>query len=331
MENLKKKFAGKKALTNLLFIVISYAIITFLLKGGILNRQYTSLLVPIAVNIILAVSLNLITGFLGELSLGHAGFMSIGAYVGALITINMDAPEIVELTLALVAGGAVAAFFGFIIGMPVLRLNGDYLAIVTLGFGEIIKSVLISMEITNGAKGLQKIPLYTNYKSYTLVFILMAISIIAITNIVNSRHGRAICSIRDNSIATESIGINVSRFKVMAFVISAFFAGIAGVLYAHNVGILKPTTFDYNKSIEILVIVVLGGMGSIRGSIIAAVILTALPELLRGADDFRMLLYAIVLIIIMLFNHSKIKEGLYNNNTIGKLFGKKTDKEKVGE
>ena len=159
----------------------------------------------------------------------------------------------------------------------------------------------------------------------------MAISVSAITNIVNSRHGRAICSIRDNSIATESIGINVSRFKVMAFVISAFFAGIAGVLYAHNVGILKPTTFDYNKSIEILVIVVLGGMGSIRGSIIAAVILTALPELLRGADDFRMLLYAVVLIIIMLFNHSKIKEGLYNNNTIGKLFGKKTDKKKVGE
>lgn len=329
MENLKKKFAGKQAFINLAIIVLTYVLLTVLMSAGLLNRQYTSLLVPIAINVILAVSLNLITGFLGELSLGHAGFMSIGAYVGALITINMDAPEIVELTLALLAGGAVAAFFGFLIGMPVLRLNGDYLAIVTLGFGEIIKSVLISMKITNGAKGLQRIPLYTTYKSYTLVFILMVISVIAIMNIVKSRHGRAICSIRDNSIATQSIGINVSRFKVMTFVISAFFAGIAGVLYAHNVGILKPTTFDYNKSIEILVIVVLGGMGSIRGSVIAAIILTALPELLRGADDFRMLLYAVVLIIIMLFNHSKIKEGLLNNNVFGKLF--KSNEEKVGE
>ncbi len=329
MENLKKKFAGKQVFINLAIIVLTYVLLTVLMSAGLLNRQYTSLLVPIAINVILAVSLNLITGFLGELSLGHAGFMSIGAYVGALITINMDAPEIVELTLALLAGGAVAAFFGFIIGMPVLRLNGDYLAIVTLGFGEIIKSVLISMKITNGAKGLQRIPLYTTYKSYTLVFILMVISILAIMNIVKSRHGRAICSIRDNSIATQSIGINVSRFKVMTFVISAFFAGIAGVLYAHNVGILKPTTFDYNKSIEILVIVVLGGMGSIRGSVIAAIILTALPELLRGADDFRMLLYAVVLIIIMLFNHSKIKEGLLNNNVFGKLF--KNNEEKVGE
>lgn len=329
MENLKKKFAGKQAFINLAIIVLTYVLLTVLMSAGLLNRQYTSLLVPIAINVILAVSLNLITGFLGELSLGHAGFMSIGAYVGALITINMDAPEIVELTLALLAGGAVAALFGFLIGMPVLRLNGDYLAIVTLGFGEIIKSVLISMKITNGAKGLQRIPLYTTYKSYTLVFILMVISVIAIMNIVKSRHGRAICSIRDNSIATQSIGINVSRFKVMTFVISAFFAGIAGVLYAHNVGILKPTTFDYNKSIEILVIVVLGGMGSIRGSVIAAIILTALPELLRGADDFRMLLYAVVLIIIMLFNHSKIKEGLLNNNVFGKLF--KSNEEKVGE
>lgn len=329
MENLKKTFISKKALGNLVFIVLTYVVLNLLISNGILNRQYTSLLVPIAINIILAVSLNLITGFLGELSLGHAGFMSIGAYVGALITLHMDAPAPLELFLAIIVGGIVAGIFGFIIGMPVLRLNGDYLAIVTLGFGEIIKSILISLKITNGAKGLQKIPLYTNYKSYTIVFIIMVISVLAITNIVNSRHGRAICSIRDNSIATESIGINVSRYKVMAFVISAFFAGVAGVLYAHNVGILKPTTFDYNKSIEILVIVVLGGMGSIRGSIIAAIILTALPELLRGADDFRMLLYAVVLIIIMLFNHSKIKQGLVNNNTFKKLF-RKSD-EKVGE
>ena len=165
MENLKKTFISKKALGNLVFIVLTYVVLNLLISNGILNRQYTSLLVPIAINIILAVSLNLITGFLGELYLGHAGFMSIGAYVGALITLHMDAPAPLELFLAIIVGGIVAGIFGFIIGMPVLRLNGDYLAIVTLGFGEIIKSILISLKITNGAKGLQKIPLYTNYKS----------------------------------------------------------------------------------------------------------------------------------------------------------------------
>ncbi len=210
------------------------------------------------------------------------------------------------------------------IGVPVLRLRGDYLAIVTLGFGEIIKSVLIAMSgITNGAKGLSKIPLYSNYKNYTVVYIIMAITVLMITNLVKSRDGRAICAVRDNDIATESIGIKVSSYKIKAFVISAFFAGIAGVLYAHNVGIIKPTTFDYNQSIEILVIVVLGGMGSIQGSVIAAIILTVLPELLRGADNYRMLLYSIALILIMIFNHSKIKEGLMENRTLSKLFQKK--------
>lgn len=315
----QKKAINKRVITEIATIIVSYIIITVLIKGGILNRQYTSLLVPIGINVMLAVSLNLITGFLGELTLGHAGFMSIGAYVGALITLNLQAPAYLAFTIALLAGGIVAAFFGFIIGMPVLRLNGDYLAIVTLGFGEIIKSVLNSLKITNGAKGLTGIPVYSNYKNYTLVFVLVVITVVAITNLVHSRHGRAICAIRDNSIATESIGIKVSKYKVMAFVVSAFFAGVAGVIYAHNVSILKPTTFDYNKSIEILVIVVLGGMGSIKGSVIAAVILTVLPELLRGADDFRMLLYAIVLIVIMLFNNSKIKEGLMMNRIFQKL------------
>lgn len=325
--NKTKKKINKNIIINTAVIALSYILIFVLINGGLLNRQFTSLIVPIGINIMLAVSLNLITGFLGELTLGHASFMSIGAYTGALITLNMNAPIYVEFPLAIIVGGLMAAIFGFIIGMPVLRLNGDYLAIVTLGFGEIIKSVLNSLSITNGAKGLSKIPLYSNYKNFTLVFIFVVATVLIITNIVKSRHGRAITAIRDNSIATESIGIKVSKYKIIAFVISAFFAGIAGVLYAHNVGILKPTTFDYNKSIEILVIVVLGGMGSIRGSIIAAIVLTVLPELLRGADDFRMLLYAIVLITLMLFNHSKIKAGLMENRTIGKLF----KKEKAGE
>lgn len=304
-------------------ILLSYAVVTLLLKGGLLNRQYTSLLVPIAVNIMLAVSLNLVTGFLGELTLGHAGFMSIGAYTGALISLNFGdtgvIPAPLAFALALICGGLMAGIFGFIIGVPVLRLRGDYLAIVTLAFGEIIKSVINSLEITNGARGLSKIPLYSNYTNYTVVFILMVLTVLAVTNLMDSRDGRAITAIRDNDIAAESIGIPISYFKVKAFVISAFFAGVAGVIYAHNVGLLKPGTFDYNKSIEILVIVVLGGMGSIRGSIIAAVILTVLPELLRGTDNLRMLLYAIVLIAMMIFNNSKIKEGLMMNRTFRKL------------
>jgi len=323
MEKIFQKF-DKKEIRNIAILVIGYIFITILIKGGFLNRQYTSLLVPIAVNIMLAVSLNLVTGFLGELSLGHACFMSIGAYSSAIFTVNTNLPAILQFIIALVIGGIMAAIFGFLIGVPVLRLRGDYLAIVTLGFGEIIKSVLIAMSgITNGAKGLSKIPLYSNYKNYTVVYIIMAITVLMITNLVKSRDGRAICAVRDNDIATESIGIKVSSYKIRAFVISAFFAGIAGVLYAHNVGIIKPTTFDYNQSIEILVIVVLGGMGSIQGSVIAAIILTVLPELLRGADNYRMLLYSIALILIMIFNHSKIKEGLMENRTLSKLFQKK--------
>lgn len=318
------KGLSKSEIKNIAFVVLGYVVITILIKGGFLNRQFTSLLVPIAVNIMLAVSLNLVTGFLGELSLGHACFMSIGAYSSAIFTVNTNMPGALQFLIAIAIGGIMAAIFGFLIGVPVLRLRGDYLAIVTLGFGEIIKSILIAMGgITNGAKGLSKIPLYSNYKNYTLVYIIMVISIFMITNLVKSRDGRAICAVRDNDIATESIGIKVSAFKIKAFVISAFFAGIAGVLYAHNVGIIKPTTFDYNQSIEILVIVVLGGMGSIQGSIIAAVILTVLPELLRGADNYRMLLYSIALILIMIFNHSKIKEGLMENRTFAKLLNRR--------
>jgi branched-chain amino acid transport system permease protein len=319
VEGMKKRI-NKKNIIYTGVIVAIYIVLTILLQGGFLKRQYVSLLVPIGINIILAVSLNLTTGFLGELTLGHAGFMSVGAYVGALITLNLEFPMYIEFPIALVIGGLVAALFGIVIGVPVLRLRGDYLAIVTLAFGEIIKSIINSLSITNGAKGITGIPMYSNYKHYTLVFFLVIITVVVITNIVNSRHGRAICSVRDNYIASEAVGISVSRHKIMAFVIAAFFAGVAGVLFGHNVGILKPTTFDYNKSIEILVIVVLGGMGNIKGSIIAAVILTVLPELLRGADDFRMLLYAVVLIAMMLFNSSKLKERLADSEKLPKFF-----------
>ena len=312
---------NKKTIINIVIMLLAYALVFVLINSGVLSRQYKSLIVPICVNIMLAVSLNLVTGFLGELSLGHAGFMSIGAYSSALISIALSnaLPPALAFLIALICGGILAAFFGFIIGVPVLRLRGDYLAIVTLAFGEIIKSIINYLKFTGGSKGLSKIPLYSDYRNFTVVFIITVITIVLISNLIDSRDGRAIKSIRDNDIAAESIGINISKYKVSAFVIAAGFAGIAGALYAHNVGIIKPSIFDYNKSIEILVFVVLGGMGNIPGSIISAIILTLLPEFLRGADNLRMLLYAIVLIVMMIFNNSKFKSSLSLNKTFRKL------------
>ena len=315
--NIKKRnLINKKNLLITIAIVIIYLIIAFFAEGDILKRQYKSLFVLIGINIILAVSLNLTTGFLGELSLGHAGFMAIGAYTGSIFTLYMNLPEVIEFTLGLILGGIVAAIFGLIIGIPVLRLKGDYLAIVTLAFGEIIRSIINALGITGGAMGLSKIPRYSNY---TWTYIVLIITILIIANMVNSRHGRAICSIRENYVASESIGINVSKYKIMAFVVAAFFAGVAGVLYGHNLSFLKPSDFDYNKSIEILVIVVLGGMGNIKGSVIAAIVMTVLPEMLRAADDFRMLLYAIVLIAMMLFNSSGMRTRLEESGKLPKL------------
>lgn len=296
-----KQLFTKKNLLCLLAVIAVYGVIFALDSMGIFTRHAKALLVPIGVNIILAVSLSLIVGFLGELSLGHAGFMSVGAYAGCMFTIYVDMPWFVEFPLAMLIGGTVAAIFGVIIGIPALRLKGDYLAITTLAFGEIIRSVLNNLGIVGGSGGLNGIPRYSNY---TIVFIVMVITIVIIANLVKSRHGRAICSIRDNKIAAESMGIPVVYYKLLAFVIAAFFAGIAGVLYGHNLGILKPSTFDFNKSIEILVMVVMGGMGSIPGSIVAAFLITVLPEILRGLQDYRMLIYAIVLIVMMLLNNN---------------------------
>lgn len=313
-----------KLIKNIACILIAYILIYLLLSSGVLSRQYRSLIIPIGINIMLAVSLNLVTGFLGELSLGHAGFMSIGAYTAAIVTTNLrDLPMFVSFVLALVLAAVLSAILGVLIGVPVLRLRGDYLAIVTLAFGEIIKSIINVLGITGGAKGLSKIPLYSDYKNFTLVFIFVILTIVFISNFVKSRDGRAITAIRDNDIAAESVGIRISKYKVEAFVLAAVFAGIAGALYAHNVGIIKPSTFDYNKSIEILVIVVLGGMGNIVGSIISAIVLTILPELLRGADEFRMLLYSVVLILMMIFNNSYLKASLMNNKIFAKLLRRK--------
>ncbi|MCH5273889.1 MAG: branched-chain amino acid ABC transporter permease [Lachnospiraceae bacterium] len=305
--NRKKKLSGKSLiLFRAAVIVVLYALIACVVEFKLLNRMMLSLVIPVGINIILAVSLNITVGFLGELSLGHAGFMALGAYTSALITLNVTGlPKLLTFILSMLLGGIVAAFFGILIGMPVLRLRGDYLAIVTLGFGEIIRGVINVLPITGQAMGISRIP---KYSTYTIVFIVAVITILISMNLLKSRHGRAICAIRDNYIAAEAMGVPITRYKIMAFSIAAFFAGIAGALYAHNVTFIKPTDFDYNKSIDILVYVVLGGMGSIKGSVIAAVVLTLLPNFLRSADDLRMVLYALALIVIMIVNAGGYKD-----------------------
>jgi len=317
----------KESLNNLItyaMLIVGFIIVMALIISGSASRHFTSLLVPICINIILAISLNLVVGFLGELSLGHAGFMSVGAYAGCLFSIYTEnvLSSSVRFPLALLVGGIVAAIFGLIIGIPVLRLKGDYLAIVTLAFGEILRSVIINLNFTGGASGLKGTP---QDSTFIIAFAVVMISLFFITNLTNSKYGRAIMSLRDNRIASESCGINANYYKLITFIISAFFAGIAGVLYGHNFSILNASTFDYNKSIEILVIVVLGGMGSLRGSIISAIIITILPEVLRFSSDYRMLIYSLVLIAMMLFSSSPSFASLRNSIGFKKKLKAKED------
>ena len=272
-------------------VIVAFVVMQTLSSTGSISSLLTGLLVPLCTYIILAVSLNLVVGILGELSLGHAGFMCVGAFSSAFFSKCMrDVIEnsIVRFLLALLIGVVVAAIFGVIIGIPVLRLKGDDMD----PDGTVI---------LNGPQGITGTP---KDSTFLIGFILIMVTLFIVLNLINSRDGRAIMAIRDNVIAAESIGINVTKYKLMAFTISAAMAGAAGVLYAHNLSTLTANTnnFGYNMSITILVFVVLGGIGNIRGSIIAAVILTLLPELLRGLSDYRMLIYAIVLIIMMLFN-----------------------------
>lgn len=311
-------------------IVIVAAVIAYIFKAsGNMSSLMQGLLVPICIYVIMAVSLNLVVGILGELSLGHAGFMCVGAFAGAFFSVCTKGaiPDGLRFIIALILGAFFAALFGLIIGVPVLRLKGDYLAIVTLAFGEIIKNLVnvlfvgrdsrgfhfsmkdnLSLGLEEGGQnimaGPQGISGTPRDSTFLIGVILILVTLFVVQNLVNSRDGRAIMSIRDNRIAAQSIGVNVTKYKLMAFVVSAAFAGIAGVLYAHNLATLTalPKNFGYNQSIMILVFVVLGGIGNIRGSVIAAVILTILPELLRGLADYRMLIYAVLLIVMMLFN-----------------------------
>lgn len=322
------KKSSKDAFITYAMVVIVYLIIQAMVMSGSMSSLMQGMLVPLCTYSIVAIGLNLCVGYLGELSLGHAGFMCVGAFSSAFFTKCMEDSSMnptVRFIIALLIGIVFAAFFGFLIGIPVLRLRGDYLAIVTLAFGEIIKNVMnvlyvgrdskgfhfsikdataLNMDtdgelIVNGAKGITGTP---HQSTFTIGVILIILSLIVVYNLVNSRSGRAITATRDNRIAAESVGIDVTKFKLLAFTVSAALAGVAGVLYAHNLSMLKVSGFDYNMSILILVYVVLGGIGNLRGSIIATVILYALPELLRGFANYRMLIYAIVLIVMMLFN-----------------------------
>ena len=313
-------------------VIAMFVIMQALVSAGRISSLLQGLLVPLCAYIILAVSLNLTVGILGELSLGHAGFMCVGAFTSAFFSKCM-AEAIpaagVRYVIALLIGAASAGICGILIGIPVLRLKGDYLAIVTLAFGEIIKNIVnilfigrdengfhfstkdtlslgLSMDgevIVNGPQGITGTP---KDSTFAIGMVLILITLFIVLNLIHSRSGRAIMAIRDNRIAAESIGINITKYKLMAFSVSAALAGVAGVIYAHNLATLtaQPKNFGYNMSIMILVFVVLGGIGNIRGSVIAAIVLTLLPELLRGLSDYRMLIYAVVLIAMMLFNWS---------------------------
>ena len=310
-------------------VAAAYVIMQILVGTGHVSSLMKGLLVPFCIYVIMAVSLNLTVGILGELSLGHAGFMCVGAFAGALFSKCMKGviDPTLGMVIAIIIGAVTAAAFGILIGIPVLRLRGDYLAIVTLAFGEIIKNLVnavylgrdtagfhisfkdsMSLNLEEGGevliKGAQGITGTPQTATFTIGVILVLVTLFIVINLVNSRAGRAIMAIRDNRIAAESIGINITKYKLLAFSVSAGLAGVAGVLYAHNLTTLTalPKNFGYNMSIMILVYVVLGGIGSIRGSVIATVILYLLPEMLRGLSNYRMLMYAVVLILAMLFN-----------------------------
>ena len=298
-----------------------------------LNRITTILLEKAAIAMVLAVSLNLVVGFLGELSLGHAGFMCVGAYLGAKSATMLTAAmgpgnELVVLLICLLIGGAAAAVCGVIIGLPALRLRGDYLAIVTLAFGEIVRSLFENLpdELFGGSLGQQAVR-FDRYYLFIIGFILVIVTLAAIQNLIRSKHGRAVTSIRDSEIAARATGINVTKYKLMVFTISAFFAGIAGVLFSFTQNKVQPATFDYNYSIEILVMVVLGGMGSIHGSLISAVLITYLNEELQivltgDLAVLRGLMYALVMILLVIYRNAPALKAFREKVSFKNLLGK---------
>lgn len=335
----KMDSSSRRNYFSYLLVTAAFLIVTFMNQGGLLNKKMQGLLVPVCCYIIMALSLNLTVGIMGELSLGHAGFMSLGAFTGVVVSqslIETVPNEVIRLCVAILAGSLIAAVAGFLIGLPVLRLRGDYLAIVTLAFGEIIMDIINCLIVGHDSEGIHIIFNFRGDKSiadlnlleggtaiikgaqgavgtktissFTAGFVLIIITLFIIINFVRSRTGRAVLAIRDNRIAAESVGIDVMKHKMIAFVISTTLAGAAGALYGLNFTGITAAKFNFNTSILVLVFVVLGGLGDLLGSIIAATVLYILPEALRQFADYRMLIYAIVLILVMLAtNNQKVK------------------------
>ena len=354
MNTLLKNKNSRTSLITYLVVIVAFVVTQYLYSAGSLSSSVKGYLVPICVYISLAVSLNLLVGICGELSLGHAGFMGIGAFSGIVIAALLKdtiASDALRLLCAMLGGGVIAGVVGFVIGVPVLRLRGDYLAIVTLAFGEIMKNIVgntyagidetgFHMAISTskmpleaggkyiingplGATGIQKLA------TFPMGFVLVLFTLFVVLNLINSKEGRAIKAVRDNRIAAESVGINVTAFRMKAFVVSAFLAGMAGALFGLNYSSVTASKFNFNTSINILVFVVLGGMGNILGSVISATLLYVLPEALRSLEDYRMILYAIVLIVVMLCTWSpKVKE--YLSVAGDKLSSLSKKKEEVG-
>ena len=328
ISNFKKTFKPKYYI-NYAVLVLFLIVSSIMGANGAISRSMLGLLPRIAYSIIAAVSLNLVVGFLGELSLGHAGFMCVGAYIGCyigkLISAYIDS-QLAVFLIALVIGGCVAALFGFIVGLPALRLKGDYLAIVTLAFGEIVRNVFKNLEMFGGAQGLSTTT-YSKKTYYIVAFIIVLVVLILTQNLIRSKHGRAITAIRDNEIAAKAMGINVTFYKLFVFIVSAFFAGMAGVMMGYLNTPILYSAYSYNFSIEILVMVVLGGIGSINGSIVAATLITYINFILQDKLSgryaaIRFLVYALILIVVVLINNAPALRGVVDRLDIRKLFNK---------
>ncbi|WP_195891971.1 branched-chain amino acid ABC transporter permease [Neobacillus dielmonensis] len=307
----------KKAKQFLLFLVLSlvvYGVIQYLIQTGMLNPFYSNMIISITINVILAVSLHLVIGITGQFSIGHAGFLAVGAYVSAIVTMQWEMPFFV----ALIVGGVVATLAGLVVGIPTLRLRGDYLAIATLGFAEIIRITFLNIDYVGGASGMQ----VSHLTTWTSAFVCLFITVLVISNFTNSRHGRACIAIRENEIAADAMGINTTFYKVAAFALGSFFAGIAGGLYSHNFYIIQPTNFGFLKSFDILIFVVLGGLGSLSGAVISAVLLTVISTFLGEFPETRMIIYSVVLIVVMLYR----PQGLMGTREITDLFKRSTAK-----
>ncbi|WP_419881757.1 branched-chain amino acid ABC transporter permease [Peribacillus sp. B-H-3] len=298
---------------SILLSAVFFGVVQIMINGGSLNPFYVNMLVFMGINIILAVSLHLIIGITGQFSIGHAGFLAVGAYGSAVISMKLEMP----FFAALIIGGLVAALAGMIIGIPSLRLKGDYLAIATLGFGEIVRIIFLNIDYIGGASGMQ----VAHYTTWPWVFGCVLVTIIVIRNFTNSTHGRACISVREDETAADAMGINTTYYKVIAFVIGSFFAGIAGALWAHNFYIIQPSNFGFLKSFDILIFVVLGGLGSLSGAVIAAILLTIISTFLQDYPETRMIIYSLVLIIMMLYR----PQGLMGTRELTSYFKKRKD------